>query len=321
MTAETDNTVHIAKILFATDFSETSAKALPYAAAFARRFAAELCVAHVIESGSTKHEVGSGGEATAMKVQRETEAQITRLLAASHFRGVPHEVVLAEGEILPTLALIAEQRGPDLMVLGMHGWHGLAKLLLGSVAEEILRLAEIPVLLVGPEVSVRPEEELIVHRVLYAADFSPGCGRALQYAAAIASAEQAHLLVLHVVEDVWKETMSTRLRAEDFLRLKLLEKGWMAYIDPVKSDLLVDFGPVEDQILQQAEQHRVELIVLEVPPTTHPILSAHLPGPMAYNVASHARCPVLTVRPCDGRYTEPGKGGLEREQSHSADKT
>ena len=70
----------------------------------------------------------------------------------------------------------------------------------------------------------------------------------------------------------------------------------MASIDPVEPELLIDFGPAEDRIVQQAEQRGVELIVLDVPSTTHPVLSAHLPGPLAYNVASHARCPVLAVR-------------------------
>jgi nucleotide-binding universal stress UspA family protein len=291
MTLETENTVRIARILFATDFSEVSEKALPYAAAFARRFAAELCVVHVFGTGEPEHQA-----AALLKLRREAEARTNRLLEGAHFLGVRHQVVLAEGEILPALASVAEQRGADLVVLGMHGRHGLAKALLGSVADEILRLAEIPVLVVGPEVTVYPEEELTMHRVLYAMDFSPGCGRALQYAGAVASAERARLLVLHVVEDIWKEPASTRLGAKEYLRLRLLEKGWMGPIDPVEPELLVDYGPVEDRILQAAEQHRVELIVLDVPPTMHPVLSAHLPGPLAYNVASHARCPVLAVR-------------------------
>jgi nucleotide-binding universal stress UspA family protein len=291
MTPQREPAVRIAKILFATDFSEVSAKALPYAAAFARRFAAELCVVHVLGDGEPQQDT-----AAVAQLRREAEARTNRLLEGAHFRGVRHQVVLAEGEILPALASVAEQRGADLLVLGMHGRHGLAKALLGSVADEILRLAQVPVLVVGSEVSVPAEEELRVHRVLYAADFSPGCGRALQYAGAIAQAEHARLLVLHVVEDIWKEPTSTRLRAEEYLRVRLLEEGWMASIDPVEPELLIDFGPAEDRIVQQAEQHGVELIVLDVPSTTHPVLSAHLPGPLAYNVASHARCPVLAVR-------------------------
>jgi nucleotide-binding universal stress UspA family protein len=299
MTPEEKSTVCIAKILFATDFSEVSAKALPYAAAFARRFAAGLCVAHVIPPDSPEHEAEKNAAAAMVTTRRDAETRINRLLEASHFRGVRHEVVLTEGEILPTLASIAERREADLLVLGMHGRHGLAKALLGSVAEEILRLAEIPVLVVGPEAGVEPEEELAMQRVLYAADFSPGCGRALQYAAAIARAHHARLLVLHVVEDAWREPTSTRLGAEEYLRVRLMERGWMAAIEPVAPELLVDFGPAEDRILQVAQQHRVELIVLDVPSTMHPVLAAHLPGPLAYNVASHAHCPVLAVRGAD----------------------
>lgn len=295
MMPEDQSTVRIANILFATDFSDISAKALPYAAAFARRFAAELCVVHVIAPEETERAQQSG-EAQKTSNRLKAETRINHLLEMAHFRSVRHDVVLAEGEIFAELASVAEQRRSDLLVLGMHGRHGLAKVLLGSVAEEILRLAGIPVLIVGSDVVVRPEEELTVDVILYAADFSPGCGRAMQYAAAIARAEHARLLVLHVVADAWSEPMSTRLRAEDYLRRRLLEKGWMASINPVEPELLVDFGPVEERILETVERHRVKLIVLDVPPTTHPVLAAHLPGPMAYNVASHARCPVLAVR-------------------------
>ena len=293
--AEKQCTARIANILFATDLSEISAKALPYAAAFARRFAAELCVLHVIAPEQTAR-ANKGDQSRRTSNRTEAESRINRLLEAAHFRSVRHHVVLAEGDVLQELASVAEQCHADLLVLGMHGRHGIAKVLLGSVAEEILRLAEIPALIVGPDVVVRPEEELTVDKVLYAADFSPGCGRAMQYAAAIASAEHARLLVLHVVSDAWKEPMSTRVRAEEYLRSRLLEKGWMTYIDPAQTDLMVDFGPAEDLIVQAAERHRVKLIVLDLPPTTHPVLAAHLPGPMAYNVASHALCPVLAVR-------------------------
>jgi len=295
MTPENESTVRIANILFATDFSEISAKALPYAAAFARRFAARLTVVHVIPPAEAERKAEKGADAKSAS-RHEAETRINHLLEASHFRGVRHEVVLAEGEILPVLASAAEQRQADLLVLGMHGRHGLAKVLLGSVAEEILRLAQIPVLIVGPDVVVPPEEELTVHRVLYAADFSPGCGRAMQYAGTIARAEHARLLVLHVVGDAWKEPLSTRIEAEEYLRKRLKERGWMASIDPVEPELLVEFGPAEDRIFETAERQRVELLVLDLPPTEHPVLAAHLPGPMAYNVASHAHCPVLAVR-------------------------
>jgi nucleotide-binding universal stress UspA family protein len=299
MNAQQENLIHnlvsMKSILFATDFSPISTRALPYAAAFARRFGAALCVVHVVGSAEAGRDHKNDGRASA-RLQQQAEAHIRQVLGSSPFRDLRYEVLLTEGDVLPALASVVETRGADLMVLGMHGRHGLEKVLLGSVADEILRLAEIPVLVAGPQVVMQPEQEFRMHGVLYAADFSPGCGRALQYAGAIASAEQARLLVLHVVEDVWSEPASTRLGGEEYLRLKLLEKGWMASVDPLEPELLVEFGPVEERILSTAVQHGVELVVLDVPSTKHPLLSAHLPGPMAYNVASHAPCPVLAVR-------------------------
>ncbi|HTV82484.1 MAG TPA: universal stress protein [Acidobacteriaceae bacterium] len=123
------------------------------------------------------------------------------------------------------------------------------------MAEEVLRLALLPVLVVGPEVTVGPEAEADVRRVLYAADFSPGCGRAMHYAGLLAQAWKAKLLLLHVVEDIWKEPASTRMVTQEFLRMRLLEKGWMKPMAALQPELMVEFGPVEGRILEVAERH------------------------------------------------------------------
>jgi len=284
------------EILFATDFSAVSAMALPYAAAIARHFASSLCVVHVIPPEDWKHLSEPDRGPALARMRLEAEARVAQIVSDPRFRGVSANYVLQHGEILPVLAAVAEQRRADLIVLGMHGRHGIEKMLLGSLAEEILRLAHLPILVVGPQVSIAPEAELKVQRILYAADFSPGCGRAMHYAGALARTWQAHLLLLHVVGDIWKEPASTRLPSQEFLRMRLLEEGWMRDLEPMQPELLVEFGPVEQRILEVAERHRVELIVLDVPTTGHPGLVSHLPGPLAYNIASHARCPVLAVR-------------------------
>jgi nucleotide-binding universal stress UspA family protein len=293
--------VGFSEIVFATDFSEISAMALPYAAALARRFDARLCVVHVMAEGEYAELAGGGsaeeGRAEALRgMRRRAEERVTQLLQASHFRGIRHDMVLDHGEMLATLSAVVERRKADLIVLGMHGKHGLQKMLLGSKAEEILRLAGVPVLVVGPEVTVAPEAEVEMRHILYVADFSPGSGRALRYAGELARRWGAQLIVLHVVPDIWAEPLSTHMPGEAFLRLRLLEREWMACVEDLQPELAVEFGSVEERILERAERHRVELMVMECPETEHPALVAHLPGPLAYNIASHARCPVLVVR-------------------------
>jgi nucleotide-binding universal stress UspA family protein len=106
----------------------------------------------------------------------------------------------------------------------------------------------------------------------------------------------AHLTVLYVVHDIWKDPLSTRMSADAFVRLRLLEKDRMRNLEDLECEFAVEFGPVEDRILEFAEKRASQLIVMDVPSTMHPALAAHMPGPLAYNVASHARCPVLGIR-------------------------
>ena len=74
-------------------------------------------------------------------------------------KGLSHEVVVDHGVVWPMLSAMAEKHEINLIVIGTHGRRGVEKMLLGSIAEEILWCAQCPVLMVGPESSVAPETE------------------------------------------------------------------------------------------------------------------------------------------------------------------
>jgi len=289
-------TIRFNKILLTTDFSSISEKALPYAAAIARHFGAMIYVAHVIPVEDYAHILPSERSAALVQMKEQAERQITAILSSSHFQGIPHKIVLDHGDVLTLLSRIAEEDNIDLIVTGTHGKHGLQKLFSGSMAEEILRVASIPVLAVGPEVVVEPQAEVNLRRILYATDFLPESKRAMRYAYALAGQYGGHLYFLHVVEDVWREPLSTRVPADAFCRVQLQEKGFSEMDESVHPEFLVEFGMAEELTLEVAKTRDVQLMVLNVPETVHPVLSAHLPGPLAYNIVSHARCPVLGVR-------------------------
>jgi nucleotide-binding universal stress UspA family protein len=135
-----------------------------------------------------------------------------------------------------------------------------------------------------------------LQRILFAADFSPESRRAMDYAFALAKAHESHLYILHVTEDVWNEPLSTRMSADAFCRMRLLENDLPQGQGGVEAEYLVEFGPPESLILETAENHGAQLIVVALPRTAHPHLSSRMPGPLAYNLASHARCPILAVR-------------------------
>jgi nucleotide-binding universal stress UspA family protein len=135
-------------IVVATDLTDTSCNAVAYAAALAARLSVHLTVAHAIEL-----RVLPGEEHGFEEVLSESEAsvreQLDRQATELRERGVTVSVALDRGWPLgPTVVGIAERAGADLLVVGTHGRAGLARLVLGSVAERLVRLSSCPVLVV-----------------------------------------------------------------------------------------------------------------------------------------------------------------------------
>ncbi|HEX4029669.1 MAG TPA: universal stress protein [Terracidiphilus sp.] len=288
--------LRLSRILFASNFTETSAAALPYAAAFARRFNAQIHVIHVIAPDEYAHIEPAQLEATLRQMKADTAERIRKLLAASQFSDIPCRIFIEHGDVTETIAALAREQGIDLIVAGSQGRHGVQKLLSPSTDEAIAREVGCPVLLIGPAVTARPEDEMNMRRILLATDFEPHSGTVMNYAYALAAAYAARLSILHVADDVWKEPLSTRMTPDAFCRMRLLENHLPEHTQGMEPKFLVEFGEPESLILETAQRIGADLIVAGVPAATHPGLSARLPGPLAYNLASHAACPVLAVR-------------------------
>jgi nucleotide-binding universal stress UspA family protein len=144
------------RILCPVDFSEASAGALRAAASLASRFDASLTLLHVaVIPGSaipeamlpTPAELATDHSAPADRPLLEWKAQAERLGArrVQAFRSV--------GQPAQEIVALAGRDAFDLVVIGTHGRTGLGHLLLGSVAEEVVRRAPCPVLTVGSAAS------------------------------------------------------------------------------------------------------------------------------------------------------------------------
>ena len=94
----------------------------------------------------------------------------------------PHDVVTRQGSLWPEMAEVIAEKGIDLIVLGTHGRGLIGTLVLGSVAEQVLRHATCPVLTVGPDVLQSLVDHQQLSHVLFATDFSEASMRALLYA-------------------------------------------------------------------------------------------------------------------------------------------
>jgi nucleotide-binding universal stress UspA family protein len=149
--------ISLKNILFATDFSEASQAALPYAAAIARRYDSQLHVAHIMSPASYVIPSQPGDPVTLDSIHEAARADVHQRMeaVASHLKTVPHHTYVREGEVWESLSNLIQTHEIDLLVVGTHGRTGMEKLVLGSKAEEILRMAPCPVLTVGPKIAGR----------------------------------------------------------------------------------------------------------------------------------------------------------------------
>jgi len=129
-------------ILHATDFSDPSAAAFRFACGLARDYKTRLVVLHVVPPPE------SHGEVVARRQDHGYHHDLWRLLdrVRPEDPAVTVERRLEDGQPAATILRVAREEGADLIVLGTQGRRGLGRLLLGSVAEQVVRQAPCPVL-------------------------------------------------------------------------------------------------------------------------------------------------------------------------------
>ncbi len=142
-------------MLVPTDFSAGSRAALALAADLAKVHDARVVVLHVAEllPGLTPdtrvHAEGGGAPMRLEDFHREqTLAWMEQDRALAHARDVAVELVFKLGPVVATILAATTEHGADVIVMGTHGRSGLAHLVMGSVAERVLRQSRVPVLTV-----------------------------------------------------------------------------------------------------------------------------------------------------------------------------
>ena len=136
----------IKNILHPTDFSPYSVYALRLACALARDYGAALTVAHVRPIPSAAYGEFGAMPMEPMEPVESVKDRLRQLLPADYSGGVEYHV--RDGDAATEILGLAQQSKCDLIVLGTHGRTGVGRLLMGSVAEQIVRKAPCPVLTV-----------------------------------------------------------------------------------------------------------------------------------------------------------------------------
>jgi len=148
--------IRLSRILLPTDFSLYSSEATKYACAFAEKFDAELHLLHVLEtrlSATPEFAAGLALPTPVKENQAKCEKALLEILDSAWAQSRRSKIVRAVADGTPFLEIVryARERSIDLIVLGTHGRSGLAHVLMGSVAERVVRKAPCPVLTIRPE--------------------------------------------------------------------------------------------------------------------------------------------------------------------------
>lgn len=138
----------LTRILVATDFTETSSRAIDWAIELASRLGSTVTILHTYAIPVIAFPEG-GLVATADVAARLADTAneaLEKLVEHYRGRGVPIDGMLREGDPAGEILAGADQLDADIIVIGTHGRKGLARALLGSVAESVIRTAHRPVM-------------------------------------------------------------------------------------------------------------------------------------------------------------------------------
>jgi nucleotide-binding universal stress UspA family protein len=307
--------IEIRTILCPIDFSDHARRALDHAVAIARWYDSTITVFHVHVAVPP---AAYGLEAPPAIGMALTPADRDRLAAAlerfaetAGAAGVPIEIAIGQGtspanEILRQASAIHA----DLITIGTHGRTGFDRLVLGSVAERVLRKAECPVLTVprhSPEAV--PVAPVGFKRILCPVDFGDSSIHALNYAMSLAQEADAHLTVLHVMTYEMELTsgMNESLTAYGHLSAAEFHAAYEEHArrrlatvvpDAVRAYCTVDTtlatGRPYREIVRIASERQVDLIVMGV--LGRGAADLMFFGSTTQHVVRQAVCPVLTLR-------------------------
>lgn len=300
--------LRLKSVLMATDLSPASVKPLHHALAIARHYRAKLYVAHVV---SPVPYLMAGPEALELACEGASQdlQQLQRdLLHDGSLNGLDHEFIIRLGRVWEELRAAIFEKQIDLVVVGTHGRRGLEKVLLGSVAEEVFRQADCPVLTVGPHSYREGRIEFTgeTRTYVFATDFSEASLGALPHAVSFAGRTKARLIVVHVVPAApipqipgWYSASESMLMRENARMACVRQLNQLVPRDqevPVEIEIAVQFGIASEKILQIALNRGADLIILGLRRPSLVSTVSHMPWATAYEVVCGAGCPVLTVR-------------------------
>lgn len=295
--------IRIGKILFPTDFSDCAKQAFPFALFFTREFQSELHMLHCVDLdkdkpyGSIIHHLPNIEEIFS-SLKEDIDKKMTERIETHETEGLNIiKAKVQENYSSDAILTYSKKNDIDLIVMGTHGRRGLGYAFLGSVASEVVRMANCPVLTIREKKENKPF--IGEGYILVPVDFSEHSIKALQYACEIAMKYNSRLDIIHVIEEVaYPEAYGIAKSITKIIKEKShkeLQKICQEVVgSKVKYYTYAVAGNSPYEILNFAQKNKSELIVI----STHGLtgLKHFLLGSVAEKVVRRAPCPVFTVK-------------------------
>jgi len=281
-------------ILFATEVPANE-RAFNFALAEARESAADLILFHAYDTLVVAASETSGIRYYDYAAAARAEIKHLEPLAErAREAGILCEVVVRPGLAADQILDYLRQRPIDRIVMGTHSPGPIGKLLVGSVAEAVLRSAPVPVFTVGPEVVDGAYRNFATRTILCAVSLIESSSVIATFAAEVAMQHGARLILQHVIRPQDRaEVLAGRTIEEieaDVLALIPAE-----YREQISIQTIVVPGDPTEELLYQSRAQQADLIVLSAHGAS--AFAAIARHGIVYKVLAHSHCPVITLSP------------------------
>lgn len=283
--------IELRRILYATDFSRASERALPILSTVARHYKSQVYLAHIWSP--EPYPVPDSNFNLLDKGEEKARLNMADLLHAPELQDLSMTVELEGGSPVERITNYVKKHSIDLVVLGTHGRRGFTHTPLGSVAEELLRTLKCAVLTVGPNLDIRFNVAKAINSILFPTDLSPESKAVFPYLASLAAEFASEIVIMHVGSSESNSNLNAQTLAER-IREQMQETFGRQLSSKCTPHFVVEFGNIAKRVLSAADHYKSDLIGMGVKERNE--LVTHLRSSAAYRVMIDAECPVLTVR-------------------------
>ena len=208
--------------------------------------------------------------------------------------GIKCEVVVRPGLPADQILSYLRERPIERVVMGTHSPGPIGKLLVGSVAEAVLRSANVPVFTIGPEVVDGAYRNFATRTILSAVSFIESSYVVASFAAELALQHNARLILQHVIRPQERAQVLAGRTIED-IEADLLCLVPVELREQISIQTIVVPGDPTEELLYQSRAQQVDLIVLGAHGAS--AFAAIARHGVVYKVLAHSHCPVITLSP------------------------